>query len=75
MVIPLKDDIQWECVDAQLKNVVGGSSLTLKDGVAMGSPLGPAIAKIFLGFHESRLFDNTVQPGFDLWMILCHLSL
>ena len=33
------------------------------DGVAMGSPVSPALANIFVGFHESRLFDNTVQPG------------
>ena len=33
------------------------------DGVAMGSPLGPALANIFVGFHESRLFDNAVKPG------------
>ena len=33
------------------------------DGAAMGSPLGPALANIFVGFHESRLFDNTVKPG------------
>ena len=33
------------------------------DGVAMSSPLGPALAKIFVGFHESGLFDNTVKPG------------
>ena len=33
------------------------------DGVAMGSPLGPAVANIFVGFHESRLFDNTAKPG------------
>ena len=33
------------------------------DGVAMGSPLGPALANNFVGFHESRLFDNSVKPG------------
>ena len=33
------------------------------DGVAMGSPLGPALANIFVGFHKSRLFNNTVKPG------------
>ena len=33
------------------------------DCVAMGSPLGPALANIFVGFHESRLFDNTAKPG------------
>ena len=26
-------------------------------------PLGPALANIFVGFHESRLFNNTVKPG------------
>ena len=29
----------------------------------MGSPLGPALANIFVGFHDSRRFDNTTQPG------------
>ena len=29
----------------------------------MGSPLGPAFANIFVGFHERRLFDNTTKPG------------
>ena len=34
-----------------------------KDGVAMGSPLGPALASIFVGFHEERLFDCDQKPG------------
>jgi len=29
----------------------------------MGSLLGPALANIFVRFHESRLFDNTATPG------------
>ena len=32
------------------------------DGVAIGSPLGPALDNIFVGFHEGRLFDNTAKP-------------
>ena len=34
-----------------------------KDGVAMGCPLGPALANIFVGFHEERLFDCVQKPG------------
>ena len=33
------------------------------DGVTIGSPLGPALANIFVGFHVSRLFTNTAKPG------------
>ena len=29
-----------------------------KDGVAMGSPLGPIVANIFLGHHESIWLDD-----------------
>ena len=32
------------------------------DGVAMGSPLGPALANIFLGYHEEKLFIDNNQP-------------
>ena len=32
-------------------------------GVAMGSSLGSALANIFVGFHESRIFDNTVKQS------------
>ena len=33
------------------------------DRVAIDSPLGPALANIFVGFHESGLFRNTIKPG------------
>ena len=29
------------------------------DGVAMGSPLGPALANIFVGYYEEKLFSQT----------------
>ena len=32
------------------------------DGVAMGSPLGPAIANIFVAYYESKLFQTTSKP-------------
>ena len=32
------------------------------DEVAMGSPLGPALANIFIGYYESKLFQTTSKP-------------
>ena len=32
------------------------------DRVAMGSPLGPALANIFVGYYESQLFQTTSKP-------------
>jgi len=39
------------------------------DGVEMGSPLGPALANIFVDFHDSRHFDNTAKPGVYFWHV------
>ena len=32
------------------------------DGVAMGLPLGPALANTFVGYQEVKLFGNTNKP-------------
>ena len=32
------------------------------DGVATGSPLGPALANIFVGYYEEKLFSQTQKP-------------
>ena len=32
------------------------------DGVAMGSPLSPALANIFVGYYESLLFRTVKKP-------------
>ena len=38
------------------------------DGVAMGSPLGPALANISMGFYESKWLDEYIlsKPNFYL---------
>ena len=32
------------------------------NGVAMGSPLGPALANVFVGYYESKLFNEISKP-------------
>ena len=34
------------------------------DGIAMGSPLGPVLANIFVGYDENKLFDFSVKPQY-----------
>ena len=33
------------------------------DGVAMGSPLGPALANIFAGYYQEKLFSEISKPA------------
>jgi hypothetical protein len=33
------------------------------DGVAMGSPLGPSLANIFVGYQEQQLFSRIAKPS------------
>ena len=42
------------------------------DGVEMGSSLSIALANIFVGYHESKLFESTTKPFLiiDMWMTL-----
>ena len=32
------------------------------NGISMGSPLGPSLADIFVGYHEKKLFENVAKP-------------
>ena len=34
------------------------------DGIAMGSPQGPVLANIFVGYNENKLFNFAVKPQF-----------
>lgn len=45
---------------ADVKFAFDENIYTQVDGVAMGSPLGPVLANIFVGFHEAKLFREGV---------------
>ena len=36
------------------------------DGVAMGSPLGPALAILFMGYHENKWLNSEENSSFVL---------
>ena len=53
--------------DYPKQTFIGGIQLQQKhvlqiDGVAMASPLSVALASIFVGHHESKLFESTTKP-------------
>ena len=62
-VIPNDVCIEWiksatSLIDLNFNNFMCKKT----DGIAMGSPLGPALTKIFVGCYEENLFSVTQKP-------------
>ena len=53
---------------SQTHFIFNGTFYNQRDGVAMGSPLAPVLANIFMGFHESKWLNeyNLNKPKFYL---------
>ena len=63
---PFPEEVFIELVETATRSVefsFNNEMYQQKDGAAMGSPLGPALANIFVGFHKERLFDCDQKPG------------
>ena len=63
---PFPEEVFIELMEIETRSVefnFNNKMYQPKDGFAMGSPLGPALANIFVGFHEERLFDCDQKPG------------
>ena len=64
--LPFPEEVFIELMETATRSVefsFNNEMYQQNDGVAMESPLGPAFANIFVGFHEERLFDYDQKPG------------
>ena len=65
VVLPLPEDVFIELMGIATKSLSFSFNEIMYrqiEGVSMGSPLGPILANIFVGFQERRLFDTFPQP-------------
>ena len=68
--LPFPEDVFIELMGIATKSVAFSFNETMFrqiEGVSMGSPLGPILANIFVGFHKRRLFDKSPKPFTYLW--------
>ena len=63
---PFPEEIFVELINSTTKGVEFSFNNTMyrqTDGISMGSPLGPILAGIFVGFYEDILFKQGVLPA------------
>ena len=71
--LPFPEDVFIELMGIATKSVSFSFNETMFhqiEGVSMGSPLGPILANIFVGFHERHLFDRFPKP----FIYLCYVD-
>ena len=64
-VLPFPKDVFVELTEIATKPVSFSFNEVMYreiDGISMGSPLGPILVNIFVGFHERQLFEKFPKP-------------